>query len=169
LRWRRKANRLPTENYAGNRAYLITIATAARLPWFREGALVDGCGRQMQSAAAIEGFELLAFVFMPDHLHILAQGSETSHVAKFIKRFKQDSGYSFKREHGAILWQNSYHDHILRREEDLGAVARYMAANPVRAGLVSDWEAYPYTGGSLVENARTGDLKVASTSGDAPW
>jgi hypothetical protein len=149
-RWRRKANRLPAENYAGNRAYLVTIATGARVPWLRDAALVDGCRRQMQSAAGIEG-------------------SEKSHVAKFIKRFKQDSGYSFKSEHGEILWQKSYHDHILRREEDLGAVARCVAANPVRAGLVSDWEAYPHTGGLLVDNARTGDLKVAATSGEAPW
>jgi REP element-mobilizing transposase RayT len=41
------------------------------------------------------------------------------------------------------LWQPGYHDHALRREEDLVATARYLVANPLRAGLVQHIGDYP--------------------------
>jgi len=34
------------------------------------------------------------------------------------------------------LWQGGYHDHAVRKEEDLQHLARYIVANPLRAGLV---------------------------------
>ena len=37
----------------------------------------------------------------------------------------------------SALWQRGYHDHALRKDEDIKDVARYIVANPVRAGLVA--------------------------------
>ena len=45
---------------------------------------------------------------------------------------------------GARLWQTGFHDHALRREEDLAATARYLIANPLRAGLVQRVGDYPF-------------------------
>ena len=45
---------------------------------------------------------------------------------------------------GGALWQCGFHDHALRREEDLLGVARYVVANPVRAGLVARVGDYPH-------------------------
>jgi uncharacterized protein with ACT and thioredoxin-like domain len=45
------------------------------------------------------------------------------------------------------IWQQDFHDHALRMEEDVKSVARYIVANPLRAGLVmkigdySHWDA----------------------------
>lgn len=44
------------------------------------------------------------------------------------------------------LWQQSYYDHVARREEDVMAVCRYILDNPVRKGLVEDADAWPYSG-----------------------
>ncbi|MNN88845.1 hypothetical protein D3C81_2065800 [compost metagenome] len=41
------------------------------------------------------------------------------------------------------LWQKGFHDRALRREEDLVRVARYVVANPLRAGLVEKLGDYP--------------------------
>ncbi|MNW20243.1 hypothetical protein D3C71_2205540 [compost metagenome] len=41
------------------------------------------------------------------------------------------------------LWQKGFHDRALRREEDLLKVARYVVANPLRAGLVEKLGDYP--------------------------
>ncbi|MNR61582.1 hypothetical protein D3C85_1833710 [compost metagenome] len=41
------------------------------------------------------------------------------------------------------LWQHGFHDRAIRREEDLQAVARYIVANPLRAGLVERIGDYP--------------------------
>jgi len=52
----------------------------------------------------------------------------------------------------------AYYDHVLRDEEDGMAVAHYIIANPVRAGLCDDVRAYPYSGSgkySIEELAQT--------------
>ncbi|MFO1311380.1 MAG: hypothetical protein U1F41_04875 [Burkholderiales bacterium] len=45
---------------------------------------------------------------------------------------------------GGGLWQRGFHDHALRREEDIVDVARYVVANPLRAGLVGRIGDYPF-------------------------
>ncbi|MFB6261862.1 MAG: transposase, partial [Thiohalorhabdaceae bacterium] len=45
---------------------------------------------------------------------------------------------------GSPVWQPGFHDRAIRREEDLEAVARYVVANPLRAGLVDRIADYPH-------------------------
>ena len=42
------------------------------------------------------------------------------------------------------IWQAGYYDHALRIEEDIQTVARYIVANPIRAGLVQKIADYPH-------------------------
>ena len=42
------------------------------------------------------------------------------------------------------VWASAYHDHAIRDDEDLRAVARYIVANPLRAGLVKSVADYPF-------------------------
>lgn len=162
MMWRRKQNRLPAENYVGRNGYLVTVNTHARIPRFANSGVVSYCQQALLQAAGAEDMSVLAYVFMPDHLHLLLMGSEGSSLARFMKRLKQQTGFWFKNRTGEVLWQRSYHDHVVRGDMNLLDAARYVAANPVRAGLVPGWEAYPYTGGRLLDEAR-GDLKVAAT------
>ena len=67
-------------------------------------------------------------------------------LGDLMRFFKQLSGHAYKRSTGQPLWQISYYDRVLRREEDMEDVARYIWANPVRAGLVSDAGSYPFAG-----------------------
>jgi putative transposase len=152
----------------GANAYLVTCATEERKPRFKDAELIDICLAKLTAACELERAEILAYVFMPDHAHLLLLASQNSNLARLMKRLKQETGFWFKRRTGDVLWQKSYHDHILRRDEDLNDVAKYLAANPVRAGIVNDWRNYPYTGGILLHEARDGDLKVAATSAEAP-
>jgi REP-associated tyrosine transposase len=94
---------------------------------------------------------VLAYCFMPHHVHLLVVGlPESSRLESLIKGLKQITGFAFKQEHGAPLWHRSYHDRMLRRvlrkDEDLYTAAAYIWGNPVRAGLVERAEDYPYSG-----------------------
>ena len=42
------------------------------------------------------------------------------------------------------VWQKGFHDRAVRQEDDLPAIARYVVANPVRAGLVTKTGTYPH-------------------------
>jgi REP element-mobilizing transposase RayT len=63
-----------------------------------------------------------------------------------VRLFKQLSGYRAKQLLGQSIWQISYYDHVVRRDEDLAEIMRYIWNNPVRAGLTSEPADYPYSG-----------------------
>jgi hypothetical protein len=42
------------------------------------------------------------------------------------------------------VWQKGFYDRALRSDEDVAAVARYIVANPLRAGLVDSVREYPF-------------------------
>jgi REP element-mobilizing transposase RayT len=96
---------------------------------------------------------------MPDHLHFLVSTEEGNDLVSFVKSFKQKTGYWFRNRSAAgglkaspttargrpALWQRSYHDHILREEEDIADVVAYILDNPVTAGLVETYDQFPHS------------------------
>jgi putative transposase len=104
----------------------------------------------LEDAARNAGFRLLAYCFMPDHLHLLVEGSEGSDLAQFMKEFKQASSFDYKRRTERPLWQRSYYDHVLRGPDDLRCALDYILENAVRAGLVDKPGAYPFSGGEVL-------------------
>ncbi|MDF9777586.1 REP-associated tyrosine transposase [Pseudomonas baetica] len=139
------SHRLRIGRYAEqNRIYLLTANTLKREPVLRDyplGRLVVHQFRQAQS----EGFaESLAWVVMPDHFHWLIQLQRGS-LAQLMCQTKSLSTRAINSATGRTgsLWQQSFHDHALRKEEDLVKLARYVVANPLRAGLVQKLGDYP--------------------------
>ncbi|MCH7580804.1 MAG: transposase [Chloroflexi bacterium] len=143
---RQSSPRLATFDYIGHYAYSITVNTVARQRTFTSSAVVDDCLSAMTDAVSRHEFVVHAYCFMPDHLHLLIEGSESSSLASMMKRFKQMSSYRYKKRAGCSLWQRSYYDHVLRQEEDRNVVAEYIWNNPVRAGIVVNRAAYPFSG-----------------------
>ncbi|MGV8886475.1 MAG: REP-associated tyrosine transposase [Pseudomonas sp.] len=127
-----------------NRIYLLTANTLKREPVFKDyalGRLVVHQFKQTQD----QGFaDSLAFVVMPDHFHWLIQLQKGS-LAQLMCQVKSLSTRWINAANGRAgsLWQQSFHDHALRREEDLVKLARYVVANPLRAGLVEKLGDYP--------------------------
>ncbi|HLF76983.1 MAG TPA: transposase [Dehalococcoidia bacterium] len=142
------------DEYRGAKAYLLTLATAGRAQIFTDGEIVEHCIAELRSVAEALHFDVLAYCFMPDHLHLLTAGIEAdSYVVDFVKRFKQKTGFWFRRKfRGGLkaspagLWQPSYHDHILRSDEALRNAALYILNNPIEAGLAGEVGDYPYAG-----------------------
>ena len=150
----RKRNRLPLGNYQGAKAYSVTIATYRRTPWFRDAAVAEHCAGTLKESAGQEAFRVYAYCFMPDHLHLLVGAGANANLMGFVKRFKQATGWWFLNRYlaGSLkasptsLWHKSYHDHVVRSEEDLLQIAMYILGNPVRAGLVESCEDYAFSG-----------------------
>lgn len=72
----------------------------------------------------------------------LGENHQLSTVVRNIKSVSAHRINGRLRRQGKI-WQAGYHDHALRREEDLVALARYVVANPIRKGLVARSADYP--------------------------
>lgn len=82
------------------------------------------------------GFGLLAWVYMPDHVHWLLEGrTESSDLKAAMKLARQRSAVAFRQSAEDSLWQPGFHERVLRRTDDTESVANYILNNPVRAGL----------------------------------
>ena len=112
--------------------YLLTIVSLDRSSVFAEFAAARRVVRAMHEPAVVSAVETLAFVVMPDHVHWLVQLKDGASLANVVRRFKARVSIVF----GARVWQRGFHDHALRKDEDVAGIARYVVANPVRAGLV---------------------------------
>ncbi|MGV8888864.1 MAG: REP-associated tyrosine transposase [Pseudomonas sp.] len=139
------AHRLRTGRYSETgQIYLLTAVVLNRQPLFRDfksGRLVVDALR----TAEREGFATsLAWVVMPDHFHWLIELQNTQ-LPKLMARTKSRIAVTLNRSIGrqGPVWQHGYHDRALCKEEDLEAVARYIVANPLRAGLVERVGDYP--------------------------
>jgi putative transposase len=139
--------RLPAGEYRGPRRYFLTICTDNRRAVFLDLTVGYAARDVLTDTSARYGFAVVAYCFMPDHLHALVEGQTVgADCRKFVCMYKQRSGFAYRRESGARLWQRSYFDHVLRGEEGLLPVTAYILGNPVRAGLCQAPEEYPLLG-----------------------
>jgi putative transposase len=145
-----RPHRLTCDCYLGGHRYSLTICTHDRRPHFRTQQTVDCVRMEFLRTAGAERFAVLAYCFMPDHLHLVINGLEAhADLRRFVRLAKQRTGYHFKQTTGSRLWQDSYFDRTLRHDDELAEVVGYVIDNPVRAGLVNTPEAYPFWGSQV--------------------
>ena len=142
----RRSPRLKDFDYLGPLACSLTLVTRQRAPLFLRADLGDVCLRCLEQSSRRYGVTVHAYCVMPDHVHLLVEVPEGASAEDFVRHFKQLSGYALKRKTGSLAWQISYYDHVLRKEEGLLDVARYIWDNPVRKGLVRERGEYPFSG-----------------------
>ena len=127
-----------------NLIYVVTTVCAERKPLF---ASLQNARLLVQSLRRAEvSATTLCFVVMPDHLHWMLQlkaGAELSATVRFVKATTTRNLRARCRGIGPV-WQRGFHDHAVRREEELRALARYIIANPLRAGLARSPAEYSF-------------------------
>jgi putative transposase len=123
-----------------NQVYAITTVTRRRSPFFSDLAAARKLVGVLQEQAELQRATTLAYVVMPDHLHWLMQLSPGHDLSAVVRAVKSVSS----RRIGRAVWQRGFHDHALRDEDDVKDWARYIVANPVRAGLVKRVGDYPH-------------------------
>jgi REP element-mobilizing transposase RayT len=147
-----RPRRLSTFDYRGPYVYSLTFCTFGRKRAFVDGAVVSRVVAVIVRTGTDRQFGVLAYTCMPDHLHLLVQarGEEIS-LPAFAKLVRQRTAMEARRASIAPIWQEGYYERTLRRDEDVLTVARYIANNPVRAGLIADAADWPFTGGTLLD------------------
>jgi REP element-mobilizing transposase RayT len=126
--------------------YHVTTATVDRREFFRDFSVATAVANCCENKLLLGDAQMLAWVLMPDHVHWLLQLGAKDDLSSVVNRLKSASSRRANKilgQKGAI-WQKSFHDHALRAEEDVRAIARYIVANPLRAGLVDNVHNYPF-------------------------
>lgn len=85
---------------------------------------------------------------MPDHIHLFVTFTQDGvSLSDWVKSLKNTLSKSWRTNGiAAPHWQKGFFDHILRTADSCQQKWNYAAANPVRAGLASSLEAWPYQG-----------------------
>ena len=124
--------------------YFLTTSVAGRRPIFADednAAIVLESIRWLRSAGR---FLVDAAVVMPDHLHVVGELGECT-LSQVMHSLKSFSARQLVAAGVAPpVWQDGYHDHGLRDDEDYCSRVRYVLQNPVRAELVLQVYDYPH-------------------------
>lgn len=141
-----RALRSPCCDYASNVDIHVTLCADRGEP-FGDGGVASIVCRNVEFYCRKMEFTLYGYCLMPDHLHVLlSPGESGTALSRWLDSFKSYTTHEFMKTGGlAPLWQRSAHDHVCRTGETAERVMSYVANNPVRAGLVPKWDAWPWT------------------------
>jgi putative transposase len=101
---------------------------------------------QLLRTCHAQEFAVLAYVFMPDHLHLVIQGeTDGSDLRRGMRVLRKRLSTEYHSGVDRALWQDGYFERVLRDDESTATVLHYVVANPVRAGLVENARDYPFS------------------------
>ncbi|NQD36486.1 transposase [Permianibacter sp. IMCC34836] len=131
--------------YSAHRGfYLLTACTYQRQPHFLTLNIARALVLEMLACDRDGLTCTYCYVVMPDHLHWLVELKSIS-LSLLMRRVKARASLKVAKLHGVKpLWQGGFHDRAIRQEADLQALARYVVANPLRRGLVTNVAEYPH-------------------------
>ena len=138
--------RRPKHYDLGRIPYFVTTRTH-ELERVFVGAIAQTAVGELFDLRDKYGFLAASFVFMPDHAHFLVVPGENFTISQTMRVIK--GGISrrvnsvLKRE--GPVWQDGFRDNAPKSIDELHAYITYIEQNPVRAGLVNDASAYPFS------------------------
>lgn len=142
----------------------LTAVSKDRLPVFRTDAIKIVACNALAEARKSCGFQLYAYVIMPDHLHAITDGvQKPSKVLRYINGIISRRVIDHLKEHGHntslqklrhetkergyqySLWEHHNNAFLVTSESTFMEKVNYIHQNPVRAGLVERAEDYRWS------------------------
>jgi putative transposase len=134
--------RLNLENYPS----FITTKTINNILFFNKSENAEAVVSAIYYGRKNNWFNLIAFVVMPDHLHLIITPLEKniSQTMHSIKSYSSKEINKINNKNGRI-WQPSFRDFTIYTKELLLEKITYIHNNPVRKGLVLDASSYSFS------------------------
>ena len=104
-------------------------------------------------------YHLHTCCLMSNHAHLLIDqqdipdppprkdGKHYTALSSAMRQLKSKSGYACAQLLGTYgaFWQHESYDHVVRNEKEFERILAYIVNNPVKAGLIVEWQRWPYT------------------------
>ena len=95
-----------------------------------------------------KNYVLVCYCVMPNHVHLVVtlpdNAPPLTQTLQSIKSYTAAKANKLLNRTGQF-WQRESYDHIVRDAEEMKRVISYVLANPVKAGLVTDWQLWSHT------------------------
>jgi putative transposase len=120
--------------------------------WLSQPEIADIVKEAMQYRNG-KVFNLHAFCIMSNHVHAVIEPSKSdwqsdllplTKIMQSLKRHTaRQANISLGRQ--GAFWQDESYDHVIRGNEEYTRIINYVLENPVKAGLVSQWDEWQWT------------------------
>lgn len=94
-------------------------------------------------------YDLITYCIMANHVHVVIKlrrnGIPLYRIMQSIKRFTSKEANKILKRTGETFWQAESYDHLIRNSAELRRVIAYVVNNPVKAGLVKNWEEWIFS------------------------
>jgi putative transposase len=162
-------------------AHELTFSCYRRFPFLGAERTCRWLARAIDEARRRRPFDLWAFVFMPEHVHLIVRpsgpGSTTAATLKAIKQPVARRAFLHLEAHAPrwiprltrerngrierLFWQpGGGYDRNLVEPRALAAVMDYIHRNPVRGGLVERASDWPWSSAGWYEGEPRNDLRI---------
>ena len=93
-------------------------------------------------------YSLICYCVMPNHVHIVfdhfGYKRQIREIMKSIKGFSGSQSNKLLKRKGDF-WYHENYDRVVRNQKELENVISYVIENPVKSGLVTNWEDWKFT------------------------
>ena len=142
-----KKHRLDLSCYKGCARASFTVCIKNRKHVFTNHCIIKNFIDIFASSIKQHSCVNWVYLFMPDHFHFILEGTSLeANLWKAVVLFKQKTGYWFSKNMPEVQWQKDFFDYLHRNEHDLQKHIFYILDNPVRGGIVKNWDNCPYKG-----------------------
>ncbi len=122
--------------------HLITISCYGRRPYLRTTESRELFERSLEKTRRKYRFEILAYVVMPEHVHLLVSEPSVEPLSKAMQALKVSVS---KQSTPRPFWHVRYHDFNVFTQPKRIEKIRYLHRNPVARGLTIDPEDWPHS------------------------
>jgi putative transposase len=140
------------------RTFFVTTRTHAGRRLFQVDRNAELLVDVLRSCLRAHRFQILDFVVMPDHIHLLLSVDGSLSVEKAVQYIKGGFSFRVKKELGYTgeVWQRGFSEERVEDGESLVRYRNYIAQNPVECGLVESAKLFPWTFESLKRKKAAG-------------
>jgi REP element-mobilizing transposase RayT len=126
--------------------YFITFSCRSRRKLFHKQEQVQVIHDCLAWLSEKDFIDVHFCIVMPDHVHLVLQLVGGKSLSEVVKSLKQYTSRQIRTQLALAgpVWQDQYHDHMIRKGESLSEIIQYCWFNPVRAGIVENPSDYPF-------------------------
>jgi len=125
--------------------HFITFSCYKRLPLLDNDASYSVFEREFELVRQRYGLVVAGYVLIPEHVHLLTNEPRISSLAVALQVLKQATSRKLKKPGQAQFWQRRYYDFNVYTEAKTVEKLKYMHRSPVRRGLVTKPEDWPWS------------------------
>lgn len=101
-----------------------------------------------------QNIKIIAYCIMNNHAHILIQTQNISELSKYMQRLNTKYGRYYNTKYGRVgyVFKDRYKSEGIYSQKHLYNCIRYIHNNPVKAGICTKPDEYPYSNYKKIEN-----------------